>query len=135
MELRSRPSREHAADVDQVVGQDAQADPAFHAGVTLVATPGQAMAPLHHADATFTPGPPSLAVLEPALLLFSLARGALGGPIGNTDPGHALGVRGVFIGARVERGVGGDEARHVSKHLRVCVNRRQEQLGVAGPRS
>ena len=62
-------------DVDQVVGDDAQPDPALDAGHAFVATTVQAMASLEKTDTTFTAGAPFLRVAEPAFLLESLAAG------------------------------------------------------------
>ena len=133
LELDARPAGEYPTDVDEIVCDDAEPDPPVHASVAFIAVPRQSVSTLHHTDAAFTPRPPALPVLEPALLLFSLALGALGGSIGNTDSFDALRVRRVFIGARVERGVRGHEPRRLSKDLRVRLDARQEQIGIAGP--
>src|ERR1035441_9783644 len=77
-----RAVRQHATDVDEVVGDYPETNPALHSVVTFVATTIQSVAPLEYADAAFAPGSPFLAVAEPALLLFPLAFGALGGAIG-----------------------------------------------------
>ena len=39
------------------MGQNAQADPAFHAGLAVVTTAAQAEGPLEHTDPTLDPGP------------------------------------------------------------------------------
>src|ERR1700674_3485525 len=62
-----------AADVDEVVGDDAEANPAFHSGVALVAAAVEAMSAFGDADATLASGAPFLAVAEPALLLLAFA--------------------------------------------------------------
>ena len=80
-----------AADVDESVGDDAEADPAFHSGVALVAAAVEAVSAFGHADAPLASGAPFLAVAEPALLLFAFARGAFGGAIGNADALDAFG--------------------------------------------
>src|SRR6266487_634322 len=127
------PGGKYPTDVDEIICDDAEPDPTFHAGVSFVATPRQSVSPLHHADPAFTSGPPALPVFEPAFLLFPLARGTLGGSIGNTDSFDALRVRGVFIGARVECGVRGHETRRLSKDLRMRRDGRQEQIAIARP--
>ena len=66
-------------DVDEVVGDHAEPDPAPHSGVAFVAAAVEAVPALDHADAALAAGPPLLAVAEPALLLLALALGALGG--------------------------------------------------------
>jgi hypothetical protein len=52
--------------------------------VSDTAVPGE------DADASLTPGAPFLPILEPALLLFSLALGILGGPIRDVHSRDAL---------------------------------------------
>lgn len=79
-------------EVDQVVGDDAEADPALHARETFVATAVQAVAALEQTDAAFTAGAPLLGVAEPAFLLQSFAlRAPPGRAIGD---GHSLDARG-----------------------------------------
>ena len=68
-----------AADVDQVVGNHPEADPALDSGIPLVPAATQSMPSFDHADATLAAGPPFLAVAEPTLLLFAFALRALGG--------------------------------------------------------
>src|ERR1035441_9815124 len=58
-----------AADIDEVVTNDAQTHPSLHSAVSFVATTVQPVASLEHADAAFTAGPPFLPVLEPACFL------------------------------------------------------------------
>jgi hypothetical protein len=45
-----------APDVDEVVGDDAEADPAVHSDIALVAAAAQAMSPFGDADASLTAG-------------------------------------------------------------------------------
>ena len=77
--LRGRLGSDRAADVDEIVGNDPEADPAPHSIVAAISAPLETMSALAHADASLTPGAPSLSVAEPSLLLLSLARGALAG--------------------------------------------------------
>ena len=58
-----------ATDVDEGVGDDAEADPALDARQTLVATAVQAVASLEKTDAALAAGAPLLSVAEPAFLL------------------------------------------------------------------
>jgi hypothetical protein len=64
-------------DVDDVVGDDAEADPAVHSNVALVAAAGEAVSPFDYADAALASGTPLLAVAERALFLLAFAFGAL----------------------------------------------------------
>ena len=63
-----------AADVDQVVGNHPEADPALDTGIPLVPAAIESMPSFDHADATLAAGPPFLAVAEPALLLLAQRR-------------------------------------------------------------
>ena len=60
-----------AADGDEIVGDDAEAYPALHAGVALVAAAVEAVAPFDHADAALAPGAPRLTLAKPALFLLA----------------------------------------------------------------
>ena len=81
-----RRGLEDAADVDQIVGDDAQSDKASHAIGSLVAATIDPMAAFEDADAAFTAGAPFLKLLEPTLLLPLFAGGALGVMAGNGYP-------------------------------------------------
>ena len=82
-----------AADVDKIISDHAEADPALHSGIAPVAAAIETVSPLDHADATLASGAPFLAVAKPALLLLAFALGALGRAIGNADALDALGFR------------------------------------------
>jgi hypothetical protein len=82
------------ADVDQVVGNHPEADPALDSGIPLVPAATQSM----------PAGPPFLAVAEPTLLLFAFALRALGGAVGDAD---ALGYSNPKL-------MGGVSSRHKS---------------------
>src|SRR6266478_1392405 len=101
----------HAADVDQVVGNHPEADPALHSGIPLVPAAIKSVPSLDHADATLASGTPFLAVAEPALLLLAFALGALRGAIGDADALDALGFGGRRVLGRVEAGIGRHQAR------------------------
>jgi hypothetical protein len=59
-------NRQGVSDVDQVVGEHAEADPALHPFGTPVTTTVQAMATFDDADPSLTPGSPRLRFLKPA---------------------------------------------------------------------
>ena len=102
---------ERVADVDQVVGDDAQAHPALDARQALVATAVQAVAALEKTDATLTASAPLLSVAEPAFLFEPLALRTLGGAIGDGDSLDAEGAGRRLVVLGEERGIGGDEIR------------------------
>jgi hypothetical protein len=60
------------ANVDEVVGDHAEPDPALHSGIALVSAAIEAVPPLGDADASLASGPPLLAIAEPALPLLTL---------------------------------------------------------------
>ena len=98
-----RIAAEDAPDVDEVIGDHAESDPALHAAFTMIPAAVKAVAPLHHTDASLAAGPPFLPGAEPALVLFQLAFGAPGVAIGNADSLDSL-----FVARRVEGRVCGD---------------------------
>ncbi len=51
-----------AADVDEIISDHAEADPALHSGIAPVAAAIETVSPLDHADATLASGAPFLAV-------------------------------------------------------------------------
>jgi hypothetical protein len=72
---------------------------------------------LDHADAPLAPGPPFLAVAEPALLLLAPARSALGGAIGNADPLDTFGLGSGFVVGGVEGRIGCNQTRVLTRVL------------------
>ena len=76
---------ESAADVDHVVGDDAEADPALHSGKAFVAATSEPVPSLDDADASLAPGSPFLALSEPPLLLLAPAFETLRGAVGDAD--------------------------------------------------
>src|SRR5262245_51374382 len=94
------------ADIDEVVGDDAEADPAIHSDSSLVAATAEAVSSFDDADAPLASGAPLLAVTEPALFLLAFAFKAFGGPVRNTDALDALCHRSSLIAGRIERRIG-----------------------------
>jgi hypothetical protein len=88
---------EAAADLDDVVGDNAKADPALHAFETSIAAAIHSMAPLQHANATFASGPPALSGAKPTRFLqFSpLAAFAVG--TRHCDSPHSHSLDGLLI--------------------------------------
>ena len=76
--LRRRLFFHCAADVDDIVCDDAKAHPSVHSDEASVVAAGEAVAALDHTDASFGSGAPFLSVTEPALPLLMLAFGAFG---------------------------------------------------------
>jgi len=64
-----RLQRQMAPEVDQVVGDHAQADPPSHALESVIAAARQSMPSFEDADSSLTSGPPLPPLFEPALLL------------------------------------------------------------------
>src|SRR5262245_19562250 len=90
------------ADLAEVVGQDAPADPAFHAVAPVIAATPQAEAALEHTDAALDAGPEARRAAESgALLPCPALRTAFAG-FRNGDVDHA-GLGGILlIGRRGE---------------------------------
>src|SRR5262249_29663525 len=100
--LRLRGLFHSATDIDEVVGDHAEADPAIHSDRSLVAATAKAVSPLDHADSPLASGAPLLAVTEPALFLLAFAFKAFGRAIGNADALDALRLRSSFIAGGIE---------------------------------
>ena len=102
------------ADVDDVISDHAEGDPALHPDEALVAAAAETVSAFDHADASFATGAPLLAVAEPALLLLASALCTFGRAIGNADTFDALGSRCCLVLIGIERRVGCDQARCTS---------------------
>src|SRR5271166_2263565 len=133
MELRCGLGSDRAADIDEIIGDHSETDPAFHPVVAAIAAALETMSALAHTDASLAPGAPSLPVAEPPLLLLPLARRALGRPIGNAHTFHSLGFRCGFVLGGVEAGIGSDQARCTSQLRSMHFDRRDQQVHIAGP--
>ena len=115
-------------EVDQVVRDDAEADPALDAGHAFVATAAESMAAFEKTDAPLTAGAPFLGVAEPALLLELPALRALGGAIWDGHPLDAPGPGCGLIAQREEGGIGSDQIGPSAQELLVPLDRAQQQV-------
>src|SRR5262249_19879088 len=77
-ELRASVRLLSSADVDEIVGDHSEPDPALHAELASVAATVEPVSALHHTNASLTSGAPFLAIAEPTLLLFASALNTLG---------------------------------------------------------
>ena len=77
-QLGGWPDSDSMAEIDEIVGDDSEPDPALHSIVAGIPASVETVATLAHADAALTPGAPSLATAEPAFFLLALAVGAVG---------------------------------------------------------
>src|SRR6266496_4002391 len=119
-------------DVEEIVGDYAEPDPALHSVVTLVSAAIETIAPFHDADAALAAGPPFLAVAEPTLLLLALAFGALGRTIGNAHAFDAHRLCSCLVPARVEGGVCCDQSRNPSQPGLVSGDGWDQQVRIVG---
>ena len=124
---------EEAADVDEVVSDDLESDPALHAVVATIAATLQPMPTLADADASLASGTPSLPVAEPTLLLLTLAAGALGAVVGNADPLDTFGFCRGLVPAGMEPSISRDQARDASQLCRMYLDRGDQQIRVMRP--
>jgi hypothetical protein len=93
-----------AADVDETICDDPEADPAFHAIVATIAATLQTML-TPDADAALTSGTPSLSVADPSFLLLALSAGALAAVVRDADSLDTFGFcRGLITTLRQWRG-------------------------------
>src|SRR5215510_1052190 len=119
--LGGRLGGDSVAEIDEIVGDDPEPDPALHSIVAGIAASVETMPTLADADAPLASGAPSLATAEPALLLLALAVGALGGAIGYANTFDASGVRRTLVLGGVEAGVSRDQVRYASQHV-ACIS-------------
>ena len=64
------------ANVDQIIGNDAEPGPSVHSVITLIPAAVQSVPSFEYTDASFASGSPLLPLLEPASALLLLARHA-----------------------------------------------------------
>ena len=124
---------QHPTDVDEVVGDDAEPDPALHSDSAFVAAAVEPVSPFDHADAPLASGSPSLAVAEPALFLLALALSTFGGAIGNADAFDASRFRRSLILGGVEPSVCRHQTRRASELRLVGFDGRDQQVRIARP--
>ena len=120
-------------EIDQVIGDHPEGDPALHSVLAAISAAVEAMAAFADADTAFAASAPSLPVAEPSLLLLAPALSTLRGVIGDADPFHALGFRRSFVLGRVEAAISGDQTWNPSQLSFMCVDRRDQQRGIARP--
>src|SRR3989475_4409644 len=122
--------REASAHLDQVIGDHAESDPAFHAVESSVAATTQSVAALEHADAPLASGPPSLAGAEPTLLLPSPALLAARAPVGNRHSLHAHGLNRFLVPLRIKPRVGSRQVRCAPEPSPMFFYRGDQQRGI-----
>ena len=88
---------EAAADLDDVVGDNAKADPALYTCAPSIAAAIQSVAPLQHADAAFASGPPALSGSEPTRSLQFSPLAAFAVAIRHRDSPHSHSLDGLLI--------------------------------------
>src|SRR5258708_36518014 len=96
-------------DVHQIVGDDAEADPAMHAVDAMVATAAQTMSTFEHTDAAFASDAPALPAAEPALTFIGAPRRRLGAAPRQDDASHTAVNRRLFVPGRAEAAVAGGQ--------------------------
>ena len=84
------PLGQRASNINEVIRNHTEPDPAFHSIITFVPAAIETVPPLGDADAPLRSGPPFLTLAEPAFLLLAFAFCAFGGAIGNANAFDAL---------------------------------------------
>src|SRR5256885_1151360 len=121
-----------AADIDEVIPDHTEPDPALHSSISSVPAPVEPVPPLDHANTSLAPGPPLLAVAEPAFLLLAFAFRTLRVAIWNADAFDALLFRCGFVLDGIECGVCRHQARCAPKPCLVRFDGRDQQIRIIG---
>src|SRR5271168_2038500 len=100
------------ADVNEVVSDNPEPNPALHTVRSLVSAALQPVPAFENADSSFASRAPLLKLLEPPLLLSLLARRTLGGVAGNRNSPHSHLLRLGFIGGGEKSRIGGHTFGH-----------------------
>src|SRR5258708_6638320 len=114
--LGSEARGQHPSDIDEVIGDDSETDPAMHACITFIEAATESVAPLEHADAPFATDAPFLSSAEPALLLALSPLHTAGTQIGNRHLCDSQLLRSRFVGGGEKSGVAGGHARRSEEH-------------------
>ena len=91
------PRSETPADLNDVVGDNSQADPSLYPSETSIAATPQPMAPLQYADATFASGPAALPGPEPTRSLQLSPLTTFRTPTRHRNSPHSHRLDGFFI--------------------------------------
>src|SRR5206468_11142378 len=107
--MRLRAQSHGPADVDEIIGDDAQAHPTLDSVIAFVPAAVERVPALQNTNPPFASRSPFLAVAEPPLLLFPLTFRALGGAVGYADSLDTFFLRPCYILGRVKSGIGGHQ--------------------------
>src|SRR6266436_5078845 len=111
--------------INQIISDHAQADPALHASITAITTAIQPVTPFEHTDTPLRPGSPLLSSPEGAFLLMATSFGALGRAVGHGDLLHSHHFQFALVRSRVERCIGGHHVGNTSELLLVLLQQRR----------
>src|SRR5947209_1337547 len=125
--------RQRFADVDQIVGQHAQSDPALHSLATAIQTAPQSVPPLHHADTSFAACAPTLRLLEPATPFHLFALRTTCVAVRYRDPFHTLLLYGPLLRLRIVTGIRCYQSQQASYLAFVRLHGAQQQIAIARP--
>ena len=112
-----RLAAEASRHVDQVVGDDPEADPAMHAVDAVIATASETMSPFDHADAPFAADAPALATPKPPVAFIRAPGRGFRPSSWEDDPAHAAIRGGLFVGGGAEAAIAGREMRRSAEGL------------------
>jgi hypothetical protein len=117
----------------EVIGNDAEADPASGTFRAMVATAPQAVPSFDHTDAAFAPDAPALSAPEPSLSFIGAPRRCLSPRARQDDPSHAAARRRLFIGSRRESAITRGDVWGAIKHREMPIQRRRPQRHIGRP--
>ena len=130
--LGSEARGQHPSDIDEVIGNDSETDPAMHACITFIEAAAESVASFEHADAPFATDAPFLSFAEPALLLTLSPLRTLGAEKRNGDLSNSQLLRRRFVGGGEKASLACRHARDHAELLLMLFNRRDQQGRIRG---
>jgi len=118
--------------VHQVVGDDAESDPASDAVGTAISAASQTVAPLEHTDAAFAADSPALTTTKPALAFVHAPRRCFPPLAWQNHASDAARQCRIFVPDRREAPIGRRDVRGAAKDRDVAIKCRRPQRRVRG---
>src|SRR4030095_7713253 len=117
----------------QVIGDDSQGYPAFHALDSVITAAAEPAASLQYTDPPFASRAPAHGLTKPALLLMSAALRRQATVSGESYAFHSCLLRRFFVAGGTESSIGRGQVRWSAQQLLVAVQRGLPEISVRHP--